>query len=443
MTDTSQRYARIARLSTPVILMMTMVSVVGLIDTALVSPFGADAVSAVGISNYIFISIFTIMIGINAATQALVARVVGRGDFELSRNVLGSALSIAAVLGVLGFCLLKGLDSWLINSLAASPNVARIGIEYTDWRSFTLLVNPAMQCFMGYRMGRGESKILFPVAVVVQSLNVFFSYALIYGVWGFPEMGVSGSGLGTSMSMAIGLVIHLGLARPIFRGGEISRSLVAKKLLQVGAGASTADFLMTLGWTTGLAITGLMGSLAQAASTVAMQIMLFGVFIFFAIGSTAGTLAGWSLAKNDVEDARLWVRQCCVFAFALGAPLILLLTVYTEPLLKSFVKDPVLVESATPIIVLIAASLLFDTVGNVLRGAISTVGAPLLTLQATLLPMWIVFLPGGWFVGVHLGYGLLGFWAMYVIYRALSMAGLIWVWRRGQWVHSLSNRLAS
>lgn len=443
MTDSRQRYARIARLSSPIVLMMTMVSIVGLIDTALVSPFGADAVSAVGISNYIFISIFTIMIGINAATQALVARVVGRGDFELSRDVLGSALSIAAVLGVLGFCLLKALDSWLITSLAADPNVAKIALEYADWRCYTLLVNPAVQCFTGFRMGRGESKVLFPIALVVQSLNVFLSYALIYGQWGFPEMGVPGSGFGTALSMSIGLVIHLCFSRPVFFGGEIRRSLVVKKLLQVGAGASAADFLMTLGWTTGLALTGLMGALAQAASTVAMQIMLLGAFMFFAIGSSAGTLAGWSLAKGDEADARLWVRQCCIYSLALGTPLLLLLVGFTEPLLASFVRDSVVADAAAPIIILIAFSLVFDTIGNVLRGAISSVGAPLLTLKATLLPMWLVFLPGGWFVGVKLEYGLVGFWSVYIVYRLLSMAGLIMVWRRGQWVDSLSNKLAS
>lgn len=443
MTDTPKRYLRIAKLSSPVVLMMTMVSVVGLIDTALVSPFGADAVSAVGISNYIFISIFTIMIGINAATQALVARVVGRGDFELSRHVLGSALSIAVVLGLIGFSLMKALDYWLITSLAADPSVAFIALDYTDWRSFTLLASPIMQCFMGYRMGRGESHLLFPVSVAVQSLNVFFSYALIYGQWGFPDMGVSGSGLGTSLAMGSGVIIHLVFSKPIFRGGAVSRTLVAKKLLQVGMGASTADFLMTLGWTTGLALTGLMGSLAQAASTVAMQIMLFGAFIFFAIGTSAGSLAGWSLAKDDFEDARLWVRQCCIFAFCLGAPLILLLIVFTEPLLSSFVKDSEVVAASTPIIILIAVSLLFDTVGNVLRGAISSVGAPLLTLRATLLPMWLVFLPGGWYVGVHLDYGLVGFWSMYVIYRLLSMLGLTLVWQQGHWVDALSKRFAN
>jgi Na+-driven multidrug efflux pump len=343
---------------------------------------------------------------------------------------------------MIGFCLMKILDSWLITSLAADPNVALIALDYTDWRCSTLLFSPIMQCFMGYRMGRGESNLLFPVSVAVQSLNVFFSYALIYGQWGFPEMGVSGSGLGTSLSMGAGVLIHLTFSRPIFGGGEISRTLVAKKLLQVGMAASTADFLMTLGWTAGLALTGLLGSLAQAASTVAMQIMLLGAFMFFAIGSSAGTLAGWALAKGDFEDARLWVRQCCIFAFCLGFPLILLLVVFTEPLLSSFVKDSELVEASSPIIVLIALSLLFDTVGNVLRGAISSVGAPLLTLKATLLPMWLVFLPGGWYVGVHLGYGLVGFWSMYVIFRAMSMAGLILVWRQGHWIDALSKKLA-
>lgn len=422
---------------------MTMVSVVGLVDTALISPFGADAVSAVGISNYIFISVFTIIIGINAATHALVARVVGRGDIELSRHVLGSALTIAAGLGLLGFAILKITDSWLINSLSADPSVAAIGLEYTDWRSFTILVHPALQCFQGYRMGRGESKVIFPIAFATQMFNVFFSYVLIYGELGFPEMGVAGSGLGTSIAMAAGLIIHLSISRPIFRGGEFSRRLVAKKLLQVGAGASTADFLLTLGWTTGLALTGLMGALAQAASAVAMQIMLLGTFIFFAIGSSAGTLAGWSLARGDVDDARLWVRQCCVFAFGLGVPIVLLLVCFTEDLLGLFVKDALVVEAAVPVTVLIALSLLFDAVGNVLRGAISTVGAPLRTLRATLLPMWIVFLPGGWFVGVYLGHGLVGFWSMYAIYRVLSMTGLILEWRRGYWVDALSKRLAS
>ena len=443
MPDTRSRYSRIFRLSSPVVLMMTMVSIAGLIDTALVSPFGANAVSAVGISNYLFVSIFTIMTGINAATQALVARVVGRGDVELSRHVLGSALTIAACLGVLGFFILKVADYWLLTRLSADADVARIALEYTDWRSATLLVSPALQSFMGYRMGRGEGHFMFPVSLIVQSTNVFFSYVLINGYWGFPEMGVSGSGLGTSIGMSVGLIVHLCFARPVFRGGEIKRSLVAKKLLQVGVCASAADFLMTLGWSTGLALTGLMGSLAQAASAVSMQIMLFGALIFFSIGSTAGSLAGWSLAKDNEADARRWVRQCCIFASVLGSTIVLALLLFTEPLLASFVRDADVVKAATPIIAIVAVSLLFDSIGNVLRGAISTVGAPLLTLQATLLPMWVVFLPGGWFVGVHLGHGLVGFWAMYLIYRFLSMLGLIVVWRRGEWVGALTRRLAS
>ncbi len=200
------RHGKVMRLAFPIMLGMLSQSMLNLIDAALVGHLGEVALAGVGVGGYAMFMLTAIVFGLSSSVQSQTAQRMGASHANVAYP-LQSGLFIG-----LAFALPLSLLAWwqaplLIGLITQIDDVQRIAVDYFRWRVVSLLAIALTLCFRGYWNGRQQTHLYLRIIVAVHLLNVGASAGLIYGLAGLPEMGPSGAGAGTTLSLFVGLFV--------------------------------------------------------------------------------------------------------------------------------------------------------------------------------------------------------------------------------------------
>lgn len=434
------RYIKIFTLALPIVAAMSSHSLIGLIDIWLVGKLGEVALAAVGLGAFIHFTVITLTYGTQPAVQADVAKDIGEGRAQPGAVTMNTALLQGASIGLLLASLTAIFSPQLAGLLTNDAAVIAATVIYLQARAPAILGEAMIFAFEGYWIGVGQTRRVFVITVIMHLTNVLLSYALIFGHWGFPELGIQGAGLGTAIGVFIGVLLHFACVlldqgkSGILRAG-ISRQ-AARYNLRVGVPASIQDLLIVSGWTLLLGIAGHLGTEPLAVLTVVVNLVVVVLLPGHGFGLACGSLAGWALGERDVDNAERWGWQVSLTAVSVGSLAGAVLVAFAAPVAGLFLHEPHLVEMALPLLWITAAAMLVDGIGAVLQHALQGVGK---TFQAAVITggcMWLVCLPISALIGLVLEQGLTAIWLVFLGYRVLQSGVLAWVWRQRGWANS-------
>ncbi len=209
-------------LAIPMMLEMAMESIFAVVDIAFVARLGTDAVAAVGITEALVTVLYGIAIGLGMGLTAMVARRTGEKDAEAAALVTGQSLWIGAllsvVIGVIGVACARDM----LALMGASSSVIEQGEGFTAvllGGSFSIvylfLLNAAFR-------GAGDATVALRSLWIANAINIVLDPCLIFGLGPFPEMGVTGAAVATTIGRSIGIVYQLwflmGTSRPLDAG---------------------------------------------------------------------------------------------------------------------------------------------------------------------------------------------------------------------------------
>lgn len=422
-------------LAGPLIAERVLQALVDAADMAMVGRVGEAAVAAVGLSNQLSMFATSFYDAIRVGTTAVVARRIGQGLFEESRQTLRQSLIIAALLGIAAFVVLSSFAAESLAFMGAENDVIAEGVPYFFWKGVSLLFMFGSMTFNAALRGAGEARIPLYSGIVVNTLNLFGNYVLIEGRWGFPRMGTEGAGLSTAISRLAGLLVLIILitirSNPLkgwVKGSFKPKRSILEPILKIGLPASGerltfrgAQILYTR------AIAGL-GTAAYAAHQVAMRTESVSLVIGFAFGATATTLVGQYLGFGDDERAELAAKRCRYLATLAMSVAGVLLFVFAAPVIGLFVPDSSEVtRMGSEVIKIVAVAQPFMAINHVLAGALRGAGDT----------KWVMYIQSGsaWCLRVTLTYLLVGSFglrgAWYAMVADLFVRALFLQWRFG------------
>ncbi|MCP4302098.1 MAG: MATE family efflux transporter, partial [Gammaproteobacteria bacterium] len=196
-------------LAIPMMLEMAMESVFAVVDIAFVSRLGTDAVAAVGITEALITVLYGIAIGLGMGLTAMVARRIGAKDAESAATVTGQSIWIGAllsiVIGVAGVAYARDL----LEIMGASNDVIEQGHGFTAVLLggsvsiiYLFLLNAAFR-------GAGDATVALRSLWVANGINIVLDPCFIFGLGPFPEMGVTGAAVATTIGRGIGVIYQL------------------------------------------------------------------------------------------------------------------------------------------------------------------------------------------------------------------------------------------
>jgi len=328
---------------------------------------------------------------------------------------------------------------WMFGHLTSDPEVQALGSSYLQIRLYAAVFLPCHFSFRGYWNGIGLSMVYLRTIVVIHVCNVILNYLLIYGKFGFPELGVDGAALASAIATGIGTLTYLVLAWRISRPvGFLSKRAAPTResfrgLVKLSIPGGIQGLFFAAGFMAFYVIAEQLGTQELAVTSVLINLAMVCVLPAMGFGLAAATLVGKSLGRREIDEAFAWgwttvglasaVLGVVGVCLALGAPLWLDLLMNDPPAQAMAVLPLILLGLTQPV----------DSIGVVLTNAMIGAGYVKAVMVVSLALQWGIFLPLCYVWGVHYEGGLLVLWIAMGIWRGLLAATMYLLFKRGGW----------
>ncbi|MEJ2484686.1 MAG: MATE family efflux transporter [Anaerolineales bacterium] len=324
-------------LSVPVLVSMIAEPLTALVDTAFISSLGVNPLAALGVGTTALSSLFWIFNFLGVGTQTEVAQVFGKGKVEQAKKIASLALALALGFGLFLILVISPISNWLAELLGASGEVQELSVTYMQIRLYGAPAVLLLMVAFGALRGLQDMRSPLWIALGVNVLNLLLDWALIFGPGPFPELGVAGSALASTISQWLGALAGILItARKIGLSTEFTLR-DAQKLLKVGGDLfiRTALLNIFLAYTTRVANS--ISPDAGAAHQVIRQVYVFTALALDAFASTVQSLVGYFVGQDSVDWAKQVVRVGMAWSLGTGIALGALMWWGRQPLIDLMV----------------------------------------------------------------------------------------------------------
>lgn len=423
----------------PVVAANLLQSLALTVDLIMVGALGPEALAATGVATQVFYVGMVVASGLGAGATALVARAIGAGDREAAHRATAIAVALALALAIPLALATFFFDAPLLALLGADATIVDQGGIVLRALAFGIPGNLIMLTATGALTGAGDTRPALVIGIGMNVVNILLDYVLIFGRFGFPEMGLAGAAIATSVAFSLGgfafLVLLWRGGRPVALGGGTFAGgwTEARRLTRIGGPAALEALVLSLGFTAYLILILRFGADALAAHQIGLRVQAFAFMPGFGFAAAAAALVGQGLGRGDSDEAEKEGWAAMGLGLLVMMSLCLPLYVFAQPLARLFTSDPDALRLGelwirAIVLAMPAIALHFGAVGA-LRGAGDT-RWPLLVSFAGL---WLMRLPLAWLIGVELGYGMIGVWAAYILEYYARAIVTTWRYARGSW----------
>ncbi|MEZ4899890.1 MAG: MATE family efflux transporter [Saprospiraceae bacterium] len=426
-------------LAVPMILEMAMESLFAVVDVFFVSKVGVNAVATVGFTESVLTLVYSIAWGLSMGATAMVARRIGEQDREGASAAAAQALwigvALSLILGIPGYFMADDV----LRAMGGSDALIREGRWYTKILFGSNLVIMLIFLLNGIFRGAGNAAIAMRTLWISNGLNLILDPCLIFG-WGpFPEMGVAGAALATSIGRGTGVLFqlyHLFLGRDIIRiAGRHLKVLwaVILRLFRVSIGGMGQFIIGSSSWIFLMRIIGHFGEEVVAGYTIAIRVLIFTLLPAWGMANAAATLVGQNLGADQPDRAEksVWKTAHYTMLFMLAVSLLYIL--FAKPIMLLFNPNPVVVENGVQSLRIICAGYLFFAYGMVISQAFNGAGDTFTPTILNLICFWFMQIPLAYFMGITWHLGPSGIFAAVAISESILAILCIIVFRRGRW----------
>lgn len=429
----------LALLAIPMVLEMSMEAIFAIVDVFWIAHLGANAIAVVGLTEAMLALVYSIAIGVGMAVTAIVARRIGEQQPERAAVTAGQAIWLSAICG-LGVAVIGAYGSdRLLEFMGATQAMITDSGGYTYW----MLVGSASIFYLfilnAIFRGAGDAAIAMRSLVLANGINLILDPCLIFGWWLFPELGVEGAAIATTIGRSVGVVyqlVHLTVLRT--RIAVPARALAPNiaamgRLLRVSAGGVGQFLIATSSWVFMLRMVASFGAATTAGFTVAIRVVEFIFLPAWGLGNAAATLVGQSLGAGLVARAReaawtaAWVNV--VGMTLLGVAFLAI----PEIIVSIFTADVDVAAFAATTLRWFGIGLPLYAIGMILVQAINGAGDTRTPTLLNLVFFWILQIPLGWTLAYHSSLAVNGVLVAIVVAESLLSAAAVLVFRRGRW----------
>lgn len=420
-SESRKFYKIMLSLAIPIMMQNFIMASLNIVDIFMVGALGEKAIAGVGLANQIFFVYILLMFGITSGGAVFTAQYWGNNDIGGIKRVLGVTL-IAGCAGALIFTAgALVFPEWLISLFSKDEDVIRLGGEFLYISGFSYILSAVSIAYSFQLRSVGRVKMPMAVTFIALGINTVLNYCLIFGKFGFPEMGVRGSALATLISRIIefGLILFLvyRFKYPLAAKWKELMDFDFQFLIRFFR-TSMPVILNELIWAAGVTIYSMVYARMSTESIAAMQIFSsverITFVIFFGITHACAIMIGNKIGANESGEALDYSRRFVKLSLLLGIGVGLFMAFLAPKIVFIFpmnVTDNV--KTMTNEVLAVFGFITWAKVTNMMfvvgvfrgggdtkfafaidAGGIWLIGVPLAILTGMVLnlPLWIVFL---------------------------------------------------
>jgi len=421
-------YKKVLQVGLPAIAGLSTQMVVSLVDTAMVGRIedATYALAAMGIGVLATWALISFFSSLATGIHVVVARKYGERDYISCGITLNNSILLAVLIGAVVAMVGVFFSYPIAHLFATDETVGNYASEYLYYRFMGIPFFLISVSFRGFFFGISKTKIFMFSGVITNVLNFIFNYALIYGNFGFPKMGLAGAGLGSTLATVFdGLFYTVIIMLPSYRKRfQNLKHLVLNKniisaIMKISLPVSFQNVFILIGFLSFVSITGIIGTLEQASTQAIISTLFISFLPCFGFGIAVQTLVGNNIGAKKFLLAKIYgfetAKVATIYTIILGFIFIII----PQYVLLIITNDQTIIDTAVPSLRVAGFAQIFYGVGVVLANGLQAAGRSFYVMKSEVITNLLIFVPLAYFLGVYLELGLTWAWMALPIYIIL------------------------
>jgi putative MATE family efflux protein len=423
----------------PIFVELFLQVIMGSTDTIMLSHISDDAVAAVGVANQLIFLCILIFSFVSSGTAVVLSQYLGAGLKDEIKKVTAISITLNLVIGLVISLLMVIFRTELLSFFHLPEHIAELGEQYLMIVGGTVFLQAVLITVSSILRTNGYTRDAMMISITMNVIHLIGNAILIYGLLGFPEMGVIGVSISTAISRAIALVLILKLLydRLPFnlklRDFITIDSIQIKRILKIGVPAAGEQICFNLSQLAITAIIAMMGAASLTTRVYTQNIVSFILVFGLAMGQGTQILIGYKAGARDFEGAYHQLLKSLRYSLIMTVAIAAAVAVFREPLLSFFTKDHEIISMGSTLLLLCLILEPGRTFNLVVINSLRATGDANISLIMGFISMWGISVPLAYFLGIHLGFGLPGIWIAFIVDEWFRGITMYFRWRSRVW----------
>ncbi|MEY4539871.1 MAG: hypothetical protein RLZZ306_1628 [Bacteroidota bacterium] len=432
----------IVLLAIPMILELSLESVFAVVDMYFVGhlPNAKEAVATVGLTESVITLVYTLGIGLSTAATAIVARRIGEKDVEGASHAGAQAIMLSFIVSVVISLVGIFYAEDILRIMGAKEEVIRNGTLFTK---IMMGSSPAIiLLFMinGIFRGAGDAAMAMRSLWIASAINIFLCPMLIYGYGPFPELGLIGAAIATSIGRTTGVIYQCYYLFKDDRTIQLFKRYfnfdlpIIKNLLNVALPATFQFFIQSGSWIVLTYLVSKTGSTeASAGYQIAIRNVVFFILPAWGLSNAAATLVGQNLGAKQPERAEKSVWLTTKYNIVFMSLVTILFVFFSSPIISLFTEEVEVHKFGSKALQIIGFGYVFYGIGMVMIQSLNGAGDTKTPTWINIGSFWLFQIPLAWFLSMPMGMGPTGAFIAIPVAETF-LAVLAWYFfRKGNW----------
>jgi len=378
----------------PIILGSVAQNIISVTDTAFLGHLSETALGAAAIATIFYFAIVMLVWGFGLGTQIVIARRVGEQNFKLVGKTFSHSFYFLMISGVLLLGFMEIQSPSLLKSMVSSDGIYQASNDYISVRAWGILFACVNLLFRAFFIGIAKTKVISWSTAFMAVVNVFFDYALIFGKFGLPAMGIKGAALASIFAEFTAMIFFIvytlkkvPLAHyDLFRFCKIDWPLFSR-LIKVSFPIMIQNFLALSCWFVFFIMVERMGEHELAISNIIRSIYVLLMVPVWAFGSAVNTLVSQVIGEGFSDKVMLIIWRTTKLSFLSVLALVGISIFIPDLIVSIYTDNALLIEHTRPVVYVVFGSSLLFPIAITLFHGISGTGR---TLHAMLLEIVVL-----------------------------------------------------
>ncbi len=432
----------IVLLAIPMILELSLESVFAVVDMYFVSklPDSRAAVATVGLTESMVALIYTMGIGLSTAATALVARRIGEKDIEKASHAGAQSIILAILISVImaisGYCYAPDL----LRLMGAQPEVIHTGTDFSRIMLGGTTAIILLFLINGIFRGAGDPMIAMKSLWLASLLNIILCPLLIYGYGIFPELGLTGAAVATTIGRTAGVIYQ---SYHLFKGSgmlKIKRHhfkldwSIQKSIVSLAWPATLQFFIQSGSWIFLAFLVSSTGSTdASAGYQIAIRNVVFFILPAWGLSNAAATLVGQNLGAGNPDRAQKSVLLTTKYNVYFMAAVMMLFILFSSPIISIFTNQEEVHRYGVLALQIMGAGYIFYGIGMVMMQALNGAGDTRTPTWINFIGFWLFQIPAAIFMAKILNWGPTGAFIAIPLAETLVALAAWYYFKKGSW----------
>ncbi|MCI1647481.1 MAG: MATE family efflux transporter [Bacteroides sp.] len=438
-TKTNYTNKEIRHIATPILISLIMEQLIGMTDTAFLGRVGEIELGASAIAGVYYLAIFMVAFGFSIGAQIMIARRNGERQYKDIGSIYYQGIYFLLALAVITISLSLYFSPKILKHIVSSDRIFEAAVSYVNWRILGLIFSSVTVMFRAFFVGTTMTRTLTLNSIVKVMSNVCFNYILIFGKFGFPELGIAGAAIGSCLAEVVSAVFFIIYTNKYVDTKKYGlnilsgfRPKILKRILNISAWTMIQNFISLSTWFMFFLFVEHLGERPLAVTNIIRNISGIPFMVVIAFASTCSSLISNLIGAGATDKVPKTIRQHVRITYMFVLPIIALFALFPHLILGIYTNMQDLQDASIHALWVLCGAYLFMIPANVFFQAVSGTGNTriALLLEFSTLSIYLTYT---YYIILHLRVNVAVCWTTEYVYAIFILLFSYLYLKKGNW----------